>query len=207
MFNKLCRLLIIPFVQTGRKLSFKRDFFINLEQSCHFHGRRNENERRIIIVGDKVFILERMSIMLTDYSRIVVAYDHSDLSKKALKIAMNLAKQDKQIELIVLMVLQPARPLVYSYGYAFDSYQETQREEGNAVRAEIEQEIKSLPNKTKAVVIEGAPGNMIVQYVKQNDADLVVMGSRGLSGLKELFLGSVSHYVVQKAHCPVFIVK
>jgi nucleotide-binding universal stress UspA family protein len=145
--------------------------------------------------------------MLTDYSRIVVAYDHSELSKKALKIAMNLAKQDKQIELIVLMVLQPARPMVYSYGYAFDSYQETQREEANAVRTEIEQEIKSLPNKTKAVVIEGAPGNMIVQYVKQNDADLVVMGSRGLSGLKELFLGSVSHYVVQKAHCPVFIVK
>ncbi|MBY0147921.1 universal stress protein [Neobacillus niacini] len=145
--------------------------------------------------------------MLTDYSRIVVAYDHSELSKKALKIAMNLAKQDKQIELIVLMVLQPARPMVYSYGYAFDSYQESQREEANAVRTEVEHEIKSLPNKTKAVVIEGGPGNMIVQYVKQNDADLVVMGSRGLSGLKELFLGSVSHYVVQKAHCPVFIVK
>ncbi|MDQ0971089.1 nucleotide-binding universal stress UspA family protein [Neobacillus niacini] len=34
--------------------------------------------------------------MLTDYSRIVVAYDHSKLSKKALKMAMNLAKQDKQ---------------------------------------------------------------------------------------------------------------
>jgi nucleotide-binding universal stress UspA family protein len=145
--------------------------------------------------------------MLTDYSRIVVAYDHSELSKKALKIAINLAKQDMQIELIVLMVIQPARPMVYSYGYAFDSYQETQREEANAVRSEIEQEIKLLPNKTKAVVIEGSPGNMIVEYVKQNDAYLVVMGSRGLSGLKELFLGSVSHYVVQKAHCPVFIVK
>jgi nucleotide-binding universal stress UspA family protein len=169
--------------------------------------RRNENDGRIIIVGDKVFNLERMSIMLTDYSRIVVAYDHSDLSKKALKLAMNLAKQDKQIELIVLMVLQPARPMVYSYGYAFESHQENQREEANTVRSEVEQEIKSLPNKTKAVVIEGSPGNMIVQYVKQNDADLVVMGSRGLSGLKELFLGSVSHYVVQKAHCPVFIVK
>jgi nucleotide-binding universal stress UspA family protein len=193
-------------VKRHRKLPPRRVIH-KLEQSCHFHEPTTNNDRRIIIVRNIVFYLERMSIMLTDYSRIVVAYDHSELSKKALKIAMNLAKQDKQIELIVLMVLQPARPMVYSYGYAFDSYQESQREEANAVRTEVEHEIKSLPNKTKAVVIEGGPGNMIVQYVKQNDADLVVMGSRGLSGLKELFLGSVSHYVVQKAHCPVFIVK
>ena len=91
--------------------------------------------------------------MLTDYSRIVVAYDHSELSKKDLKIAMNLAKQDRQIELIVLMVLQPARPMVYSYGYAFDSYQESQREEANAVRTEVEQEIKSLPNEPMKYVL------------------------------------------------------
>lgn len=145
--------------------------------------------------------------MLTDYSRIVVAYDHSNLSKKALDMAMNLAKQDQQIELLVVMVMQPDRPMVYSYGYAFDAYHERQKEEVKAVCKEVEQELKSLPNKSRTFVIEGSPGHMIVEFVKQNDADLVVMGSRGLSGLKELFLGSVSHYVVQKAHCPVFIVK
>jgi nucleotide-binding universal stress UspA family protein len=148
-----------------------------------------------------------MRVMLTDYSRIVVAYDHSDLSKKALKMAMNLAKQDNQIELLVFMVMQPARPIVYSYGYAFEAIQDSERKEVNAIRKEIEEEIQSLPNKTRTVVMEGNPGVMIVEFVKQNDADLVVMGSRGLSGLKELFLGSVSHYVVQKAPCPVFIVK
>jgi nucleotide-binding universal stress UspA family protein len=188
------------------KRSPQRDFF-KLEQSCHFLVATTKNDRRIIIVGTKVFNLERMSIMLTDYSRIVVAYDHSELSKKALKMAMNLAKQDKQIELFVLMVMQPARPIVYSYGYAFESIQESQREEVNAIRKEIEEELQHLPNKTRTVVVEGNPGVMIVEYVKQNDADLVVMGSRGLSGLKELFLGSVSHYVAQKAPCPVFIVK
>jgi len=145
--------------------------------------------------------------MLTDYSRIVVAYDHSELSKKALKMAMNLVKQDKQIEILVLMVLQPARPMVYSYGYAFEAIQDSEREEVNSIRKEIEEDLQLLPNKTRSVVIEGNPGVMIVEFVKQNDCDLVVMGSRGLSGLKELFLGSVSHYVVQKAPCPVFIVK
>jgi len=109
--------------------------------------------------------------------------------------------------LLVVMVIQPDRPMVYSYGYAFEAYHEKQHEEVKAVRNEIEHELKSLPNKSRTVAIEGTPGHMIVEFVKQNDADLVVMGSRGLSGLKELFLGSVSHYVVQKAPCPVFIVK
>lgn len=145
--------------------------------------------------------------MLTDYSRIVVAYDHSELSKKALKMAKNLAKQDKQIQLYVVMVTQPVRPVVYSYGYAFDSIQAAQKEEAQAVSNEVEQELKLLPNKTRIFLLDGLPGPMIVKFVKENNGDLVVMGSRGLSGLKELFLGSVSHYVVQKAPCPVFIVK
>ncbi|MDR7238048.1 universal stress protein [Neobacillus drentensis] len=145
--------------------------------------------------------------MLTNYSRIVVAYDHSDLSKKALKMAMNMAKEDQQIQLFVVMVMQPEKPIPYASGYGVVAILESQLEKANAVRNEIEQELKSLPNKTKALLLQGNPGLMIVDYVKQNDADLVVMGSRGLSGLKELFLGSVSHYVVQKAHCPVLIVK
>lgn len=145
--------------------------------------------------------------MLTDYSRIVVAYDHSDLSKKALKMAMNLAKQDKKIELIVVMVLQPERHLPYSYGMAISSYEELRLEEMKAIRNEIEKELIPLPNHTRTYILDGSPGPVIVEFVKQNDADLVVMGSRGLSGLKELFLGSVSHYVVQKSTCPVLIAK
>jgi nucleotide-binding universal stress UspA family protein len=171
------------------------------------YPNQSQNNRGIIKVRNKVFIIERMRLMLTDYSRIVVAYDHSELSKKALKMAINLAKQDKIIQLFVLMVLHPEKPIPYSYGYSFASYQESQLEEVKAIRNEIEQELKSLPNHTRTFLLEGNPGQMIVDFVKQNDADLVVMGSRGLSGLKELFLGSVSHYVVQKATCPVFIVK
>ncbi|MEH7113979.1 universal stress protein [Neobacillus niacini] len=147
-------------------------------------------------------------MMLTDYSRIVVAYDHSELSKKALKMAMNLAKQDNIIQLYVVTVMQPIRPLPYStYGYALAINRESQDKEFQAIRDEIELELKELPNKSKIVLLEGLPGQMIVEFVKEYDGDLVVMGSRGLSGLKELFLGSVSHFVVQKAPCPVFIVK
>lgn len=141
--------------------------------------------------------------MLTIYSRIVVPYDHSELSKKALKTAMALAKQDKKIELFVVMVIQTEVTIAYQQ----TNQREIQREAFGKIRSSIETELSVLPNRTRTFVLEGAPAPLIVDFVKEYDGDLIVMGSRGLSGLKEVFLGSVSHYVVQKATCPVFVVK
>ncbi len=59
----------------------------------------------------------------------------------------------------------------------------------------------------KSQVIRGSPIKEIEEISKQKKFDLVVMGSRGRSKLKEVFLGSVSHYVVQKSKVPVLIVK
>ncbi len=55
----------------------------------------------------------------------------------------------------------------------------------------------------------GSPGYMIVKFIKNkgNRIDLVVMGSRGRSAIKEVFLGSVSNYVLHKSPAPVTIVK
>ena len=57
-------------------------------------------------------------------------------------------------------------------------------------------------------IIKGAdPGYDIVQYSKKHRIDLIVIGARGLGGIKEIFLGSVSNYVVHKSKIPVMIVK
>lgn len=55
----------------------------------------------------------------------------------------------------------------------------------------------------------GSPGHMIVKLIKNkgNKIDLVVMGSRGRGAIKEVFLGSVSNYVLHKSPVPVTIVK
>ncbi|MGQ0771331.1 MAG: universal stress protein [Nitrososphaerota archaeon] len=46
-----------------------------------------------------------------------------------------------------------------------------------------------------------------VSFAKNKKADIIIMGSRGRSNIKEYFLGSVSHYVVHKSAIPVLIVK
>jgi nucleotide-binding universal stress UspA family protein len=53
----------------------------------------------------------------------------------------------------------------------------------------------------------GRPAEKIIEAAKDGNHDLIVMGNRGLGGIKQLFLGSVSDRVADEAPCPVLIVK
>jgi|TARA_B100001105_G_C22385740_1_gene441863 nucleotide-binding universal stress UspA family protein len=57
------------------------------------------------------------------------------------------------------------------------------------------------------MVSYGDDGNRIVDIAKRKNFDLVVIGSRGMGAVKEIFLGSVSNYVLHKSKKPVLIVK
>ena len=59
----------------------------------------------------------------------------------------------------------------------------------------------------ETVVREGYPATAIEEEARTRHADLVVIGTKGHSGLKHLLLGSVAERVVQKAPCPVLAVK
>ena len=50
-------------------------------------------------------------------------------------------------------------------------------------------------------------GRTILEYEESLGADLIVMGSRGLSFVKGVLLGSVSQYIIERAKCPVLVVK
>lgn len=146
-----------------------------------------------------------MRDMLTIFNKIVVAFDNSELSKRALETAIILAKQEDGIELHVISVVDTQGSLYYSGGG--DPVRKVQLEETRDILNQIDQRLKKLPNRTKTYLIEGRPAPSIIDFILEENPDLVIMGSRGLSGLKEMFLGSVSHHVVQKSPCPVFIVK
>lgn len=59
----------------------------------------------------------------------------------------------------------------------------------------------------RQVMEEGNPANQILKTAEQQKADIIVMGSRGLSDLQGLLIGSVSHKVLQLAHCTCICVK
>lgn len=145
--------------------------------------------------------------MLQAISKVVVAYDGSELSKKALERAIILAKQDEKMELNVVMAISRPVSTIYNYGAIGDTVQEANLEVAREMMKEVEEKLRAVPNKTETFIIEGNPAQKIEEFAENNHADLIIMGSRGLGGLKELFLGSVSHHVVQKAKCEVVIVK
>ncbi len=53
----------------------------------------------------------------------------------------------------------------------------------------------------------GSPAVVILDFAEDNDADLIVMGSRGLGVVKGVLLGSVSQYIIEQSQCPVLVVK
>jgi nucleotide-binding universal stress UspA family protein len=68
-------------------------------------------------------------------------------------------------------------------------------------------ELRKRGLQVDVVVREGYPATAIEEEAERQDADLIVIGTRGLSGLKHLLLGSIAERVVQKAPCPVLTVK
>jgi nucleotide-binding universal stress UspA family protein len=61
--------------------------------------------------------------------------------------------------------------------------------------------------KTRREIREGTPFYEIIQFARENDMDLIVMGTHGHSGLAHVLLGSVTEKVVRKAPCPVLTVR
>lgn len=61
-----------------------------------------------------------------------------------------------------------------------------------------------VSGKIKAI-FGNKPGETIIQEAKDNEASLIVMGTRGLGNIRRTILGSVSDFVLHHAHCPVTI--
>jgi nucleotide-binding universal stress UspA family protein len=83
-----------------------------------------------------------------------------------------------------------------------------------SVKAEAEQSLTRYAEPLRAqglavdvIVREGYPATVIEEEAVERQADLIVIGTRGLSGLKHLLLGSIAERVVQKSPCPVLTVK
>lgn len=56
-------------------------------------------------------------------------------------------------------------------------------------------------------IIHGPEGRTIVSFIKKNKFDLIVVGSRGRGSTREIFLGSVSNYVIHRTRIPILVVK
>lgn len=147
-------------------------------------------------------------------SRILVPIDGSENSFRAASFAIDLAKR-YGAELVTINVLDLNQTLaqVAFYGLAFpnniEEMMETARKEAAPWFERIRKEAEGSAVKIQSEVIE-APVSVtgqIANYAEGHQIDVVVMGSRGRTGIKRLLLGSIASGVVTYAPCPVLVVR
>lgn len=142
------------------------------------------------------------------YKKILVPVDGSDCSNRTVLYAAGLAKK-LQSEMTLLHVLPPLPTYVSNYSEQLEKIEKTLMKEFTKEALDILKKSKQLISDKNVQVntqlIIGNPPDEICKFAKENSYDLIIIGSRGLSGIKSYIMGSVSNRVSRYAHCPVLI--
>lgn len=150
------------------------------------------------------------------YDNILVPYDGSASADAALEEAARYAKEDPGCALHVLQISDIEHQVIVrldsSYGAAVpvgmrEAFEDAQNEAQRKLERDVRLATRGLMNEIHVEVqSETTIGVQIVAYAAAHNIDLIIMGSRGLGGLRGI-LGSVSSFVLKEAKVPVLVVK
>jgi nucleotide-binding universal stress UspA family protein len=146
--------------------------------------------------------------MKIELKRICVCSDFSAPAERAFDYALTFARQFGA-ELHVLHVIEDIIPTVPEPGISMLPTQEIM---AGLRKGSEEAMTKLLASRDiadvnlKSVIREGVPFREVEAYARENDIQLVVVGTHGRTGLSHLLLGSVAERVVRSAPCPVLTV-
>ena len=145
--------------------------------------------------------------------KILVSIDGSQSADHALDFGLDLSGKYSAEVMIATVVDSPSSSLVVKgmlYAPAStENYLKKLRTFHEKILLEALNKTKKISPKLKVTIklLEGRPADKIVETAREGAFDLIVIGSRGLGGIKEFVLGSVSDRVADEASCPVLIVK
>ena len=162
------------------------------------------------------------------FNKILVAIDRSAASKEVFNKALSLAKADTGclILLHVLSVEESDSPFMSSYlmqhknrcihvdpqimrqaNEEFDREWADFKQKGMELLRSFSKKAIAAKVSTEFTQITGQPSSTICEFARSCQADAIVIGRRGRSGLQEMLLGSVSNYVVHHAPCSIMLVQ
>ncbi len=156
--------------------------------------------------------------------RMLVCIDGSEHSVKAEEKAINIAEGCSNIEIAVIHVYEKKPEFAYFPDYEvgavtrdnvskaeldrFDQIQKQFEEEREEILTKAAKVFEEKGLQVRKILEQGHPSETILSVAEREGFDMIVIGSRGLGGLKKLFLGSVSNAVIQQAKkCIVAVVK
>lgn len=146
-------------------------------------------------------------------NKILVATDGSTTAEKALDFGLDLAEK-YSAEVLIVSVVDVISSSLISRGMIFSPtgtikyLKELEAFHSHVLMDALEKAKKFNKNlKVSTQLMKGRASDKIIEKANEGGFGLIVIGSRGLGGIKEFFLGSVSDRVADEAKCPVLIVK
>ena len=150
--------------------------------------------------------------------KLLICIDGSPHSQKVIEEAKKIASGCSLDQVTLLSIVEPLRAsalMAASEAYPISRdeldklthYEENTAAKCDSFLSETATIFQNLGISAEVVVKKGHPADTIVKTAAEGGYDLIIMGSRGLSGLKKLLLGSVSNAVLQESPVSVMVVK
>jgi nucleotide-binding universal stress UspA family protein len=141
--------------------------------------------------------------------RVLLAIDESSASQEAVNEVLRRlwpANTTVRVLHVVGKFVPPAQELWYDAGGNLDRARQETKERFESLVEETAARLAEHNLNSEVSIRDGNAGKVIVQEAKGWNADVIFVGSRGHATFKRLLTGSVSHYVVDNASCPVEVV-
>ncbi|HEY8910823.1 MAG TPA: universal stress protein [Desulfosporosinus sp.] len=141
------------------------------------------------------------------FKRILVPTDASEYSRRALTTALEMARTFGAEVILLHVSYTPQAYWGYTISYGITVTQEQLVQNGELALEATLTGIDIEPVVLSKKVESGHPVTIILEQIKKENIDLIVMGSHGYGPISGSVLGSVSQRVLQRASCPVLIIK
>ncbi len=141
------------------------------------------------------------------FKKILVPTDASEYSRRALITALEMAKLYKAEVELLHVTFTPQAYWGYTVSYGITVSQEELDRNAELVLEAATAGIDTSGVSLKKRIDSGHPVSIILDEIQKENIDLVIMGSHGYGPITGSVLGSVSQRVLQRAECPVMIVR
>lgn len=141
--------------------------------------------------------------------KILVPCDFSTQAVDAFRFALDVNAQSKgEIHLVNVIEVPVVHDSLLMPIHTFEeSLFKELKDKTEKQFAKLRDKYGKENKKVKTTILFGPPSSMILDYVEEKDIDIVIMGTKGASGMKEVFIGSNAEKIVRKVTCPVLTIK
>jgi nucleotide-binding universal stress UspA family protein len=140
------------------------------------------------------------------YKNIVITTDGSENTQRAISYGIEIAKLSGAVVHALYVVNTPST-ISESWTAGKKTVEEIMKIEGEKALSKVKEIGRSSGVEVKEVLLDGHPSDEIIKFAKNNNMDLIVMGTLGKTGLEKFLIGSVAEKVVRGSKVPVMVVR